>query len=36
VLKRPAEHFKDQQHPGGLFAITGLDAKGLTLPAFAG
>jgi sugar lactone lactonase YvrE len=36
VLNRPAEHLKDQHFPGGLFAITGLGAKGLTLPPYAG
>jgi sugar lactone lactonase YvrE len=36
VLNRPAEHFRDQQYPGGLFAITGLGVKGLTLPPYAG
>ena len=35
VLKRPAEHFKDQRHPGGLFALD-VGVKGLPLPAFAG
>ena len=36
VLNRPAEHFRDQHHPGGLFAVTGLGVKGLTLPPFTG
>lgn len=36
VLKRPQEHFAGQSNPGGLFAITGTGAKGLTLPAFGG
>lgn len=35
VLKRPAEHFKGQQYPGGLFAID-VGVKGLALPAFKG
>ncbi|MDC9826326.1 SMP-30/gluconolactonase/LRE family protein [Devosia sp. ZB163] len=35
VLKRPAEHFKGQSNPGGLFAID-VGAKGLALPAFVG
>ena len=35
VLRRPAEHFRDQRNPGGLFAVrTG--HKGLPLPPFAG
>ncbi len=36
VLKRPEAHFAGQSNPGGLFAITGTGAKGLTLPAFGG
>ena len=32
VLNRPAEHFMDQQNPGGVFAVTGLGVKGLALP----
>jgi L-arabinonolactonase len=36
VLNRPAEYFKSQKNPGGLFAVTGLGVKGLPLPAFAG
>lgn len=35
VLRRPAEHFKGQRNPGGLFAID-VGVKGLTLPAFGG
>ncbi|MBA3325857.1 MAG: SMP-30/gluconolactonase/LRE family protein [Rhodobacteraceae bacterium] len=35
VLRRPAEHFKGQQNPGGLFAIDA-GVRGLTLPPFAG
>ena len=35
VLRRPAEHFKGQTNPGGLFAID-VGAKGLALPAFKG
>jgi sugar lactone lactonase YvrE len=36
VLNRPAEHFRGQSNPGGLFAVTGLGVKGLPLPPFAG
>jgi L-arabinonolactonase len=36
VLRRPAEHFKGQSNPGGLFAIAGTGAKGLVLPPFGG
>ncbi|HVX81905.1 MAG TPA: SMP-30/gluconolactonase/LRE family protein [Devosiaceae bacterium] len=36
VLNRPAEHFAGQRNPGGLFAVTGLGVKGLTLPPFGG
>jgi sugar lactone lactonase YvrE len=36
VLNRPALHFRDQENPGGLFAITGLGVKGLPLPPFGG
>ncbi len=35
ILRRPAEHFKNQQNPGGLFAVD-VGVKGLALPAFAG
>ena len=35
VLKRPAEHFKGQKNPGGLFALD-VGVKGLALPAFRG
>jgi len=35
VLKRPAEHFRGQSNPGGLFAID-VGTKGLALPAFKG
>lgn len=36
VLRRPAEHFRGQRNPGGLFAVSGLGVKGLPLPAFKG
>jgi sugar lactone lactonase YvrE len=36
VLRRPAEHFANQTHPGGLFAIRDLDVKGLPLSPFSG
>jgi L-arabinonolactonase len=36
VLRRPAEHFASQQHPGGLFAVYIDGVKGLTLPPFEG
>lgn len=35
ILRRPAEHFRGQTNPGGLFAID-VGVKGLALPAFAG
>ena len=35
ILRRPAEHFKGQRNPGGLFAVD-VGVKGLALPAFAG
>ena len=35
ILNRPAEHFKGQHNPGGLFAID-VGTKGLALPPFAG
>ncbi len=35
VLRRPEETFRDQRHPGGLFAIA-TDTRGLTLPPFGG
>jgi len=35
VLKRPAEHFKGQSNPGGLFAID-VGTRGLALPPFKG
>jgi sugar lactone lactonase YvrE len=34
-LRRPAEHFAGQSHPGGLFAVNA-GVKGLTLPPFGG
>jgi sugar lactone lactonase YvrE len=36
VLRRPAEHFKNQNNPGGLFAVRIDGVKGLTLPPFEG
>ena len=36
VLKRPPEHFKYQQKPGGLFAVRIDGVSGLTLPPFKG
>lgn len=35
VLRRPAEHFKGQSNPGGLFALD-VGVRGLALPAFRG